>query len=163
MVILIRGLFKLANAKHFVDGLLDYCGIERDGVSDSEKMLLTIDAETAVFLALEGNLVHLSGVLDDGAGQQGFLFHPADGKFQECNRHGILPLRHRPGQPFVYHFLTINTDGLGQSEFIDYFRLFIENSEQWAAAMGRKAFDIPDGQEDAGSNQPDPSGILQRV
>ena len=153
----------MANAKHLVDGLLDYCGIERDGDSDSEKMLLTIDAETAVFLALEGDLVHLSGVLDEAPDDKDFYFTLLTENFRNATDTGYYRYAIDPDSRSFIISLTINTDGLGQSEFIDYFKLFIENSENWAAAMGRKTFDIPDGQEDASTNQPDPSGVFQRV
>ena len=153
----------MANASYLVGGLLDYCGIERDGLSESGRILLTVDEETAVFLAPEGNLVHLSSVLDEAPDDKEFYFNLLTENFRNATDTGYYRYAIDPDSHSFIISLSINTDGLGQSEFIEYFKLFLENSEKWSAAMNRQTPEIPDGQEDAGALQADPSGMLHRV
>ena len=153
----------MENAKFLVDGLLDYCGIEREDTADSEKILLSIDDETAVFLALEGSLVHLSSVLDEAPDSKDFYFSLLTENFTNATDTGYYRYAIEPDSRSIIISLSINTDGLGQTEFIDYFKLFLENSEKWTAALNRQTPEIPDGQDDAGTMQPDPSDMLHRV
>ena len=153
----------LTNTRNLVDGLLDYCGIERDESDDSDRMLLTIDAESAVFLALEGSLVHLSCVLDEAPDSKDFYFGVLTENFRNATDTGYYRYAIEPESRSFIVSVSINTDGLEQSEFIDCFNLFLENSEQWADAMNRAEPAIADRQKDPGAPREDPTSMLHRV
>ena len=153
----------MANAKHLVNGLLNYCGIESDSISDSEKVLLSIDSETVVFLAVEGNLIHLNGVLDEAPDSKGFYYSVLTENFRNTNDTGYYRYAIDPDSRSFIVSLTLNSDTLGQSEFIDYFKLFIENSEQWTVAINQETRGVSGERESEGPIQQSPAGLSHRV
>ena len=126
-------------------------------------MLLTIDSETAVFLTTEGNLVHLSGVLDEAPDSKEFYYSLLTENFKNSSDTGYYRYAIDPDSRSFIISLTVNTERLEQSEFIDYFKLFIENSEKWVTAMNRNTHDLPNKQDIGSVRQSIPERNFPRV
>lgn len=153
----------MSTSQQFVDGLLDYCGIEHGGVSASEKMLISIDAETAVFVSLEGNLVHLSGVLDEAPESKTFYYQLLTENFKNATDTGYYRYAIDPDSRALIVSLTIRTDDLTQSRFIDYVGLFVERIEKWTAAIAGKEHDDATAGESEEQVLPESVNLLDRV
>ena len=126
-------------------------------------MLLTIDSETAVFLTTEGSLVHLSGVLDEAPDSKEFYYSLLTENFKNSSDTGYYRYAIDPDSRSFIISLTVNTERLEQSEFIDYFKLFIENSEKWVTAMNRNTYDLPNKQDIGSVRQSIPERNFPRV
>ena len=123
------------DAYSLVEGLLEYCGIEGDGFREDGRLLLTVDAEMAIFIVVEDGLIHLSAVLDEAPEQPSLYLRLLTENFKNVGDPQYYRYAVEPESNSLIMCLSLNAAQLAQAKFIDYFKLFLERIDQWTRAL----------------------------
>lgn len=122
-------------AYSLVEGLLDYCGIDGDGLREDGRLLLTVDAEMALFIVVQGQLIHLSAVLDEAPGQADFYLRLLLENFKNVSDPQYYRYALEPDSKALVISLSLDAAQLDQARFIDCFKLLLEHVERWTRAL----------------------------
>ena len=130
------------NARFLVEGLLQHCGIDGSDLQDDNKILLSIDEETALFVVIDGSLINLVGVLGPMPDAPEFARKLLAANFDSClgadYRYAI-----EPGSGDLLLSLTLESLGLEVGEFIAVFEQFVRRSEAWNRQLQLENPEIP--------------------
>ena len=131
--------------EHSVDlvhTLLDYCGIDSEGLEEENKVLLSIDYDKTVFIVIDKGLINLIGTLGSVVPSETFYRNLLYENFQNCSgahyRYAIEP---QSGELLMS--LTVQSAGIEGDDFIRVFEDFIGYAEVWGQALYRGDEKVP--------------------
>ena len=122
-------------AYSLVEGLLEYCGIDSDGLREDGRVLLTVDSEMAIFIVVQDGLVHLSAVLDELPEQPDLYLRLLTENFRNVSDPQYYRYAVEPDSKSLIICLSLNSTHLQPAKFIDYFKLFLQRIEQWTRVL----------------------------
>ena len=119
------------NALHLVESLLCYCGIDTASFDDdSDKVVLTLDDETVLFVVVDGQLIHLLSILGPASTDAGLLKKLLQESFLSCMSQGYR-FAIEPASGELLISLGVQSWNLQPGDFIQYFEEFVKTSEHW--------------------------------
>lgn len=131
------------NAVYLVRSLLEYCGIDADGLEEENKALLSIDYNTTVFIVIENSLIHLISTLGSAPRSETFYLNLLEENFGNCTR-AACNYAIDPGSGELLMSRTVQGDGLETGGMVQAFEDFVSYSEAWAASLLAGNENIPD-------------------